>query len=338
MANIEFFTGFEGCGTTADCRTFIKFTTHYGGTLHSYSSTNGYDNGKCLRGPTSDWPQRKSIGWEVTPGKTKVVGWHVRGMGTEAFTTNGGGTLLRLVLSDSSYLYLQNESDGLAAYRASTEIASCETVVTTSLTHIEVKVFSDATSGTFQVKVDGALVLDGSSLDTNGSDIQEIQIGSVVTGPYFDNIFVADDWVGELKSVLLQPTSDDAVQFTPSAGADNYAMVDDTAQDGDTTYVESGTNGHKDRYGFSDLDVGLDPKVLTVVGVARKTDVGAVSLKLQSRQDTTDYDLDTFTLTSSYPAAVTDGQIVTLDTCPDGTTALSRNEVNDLKFGFEAVI
>lgn len=335
---IEFFTGFEGCGSTEDCLQLINARIYNGLTNFTYHSTGGYDNGKCIGAPSTSWVNRKGLWKNISPSKTKVMGFHVRGMITESTITQGGEIFFRFKLDDDTWLILQNHSTGLAAYNASTLLADCETVVSSSFQHIELKVYSHASQGTFQVKLNGTLVLDASSLDTNGADIVQFEIGSMTEDSRFDNIFVADDWVGELRSVLLSPTSDDSVQFTPSAGSDNYAMVDDAAQDGDTTYVESATNGHKDLYGVTDIAVGLVPHVLTAMVIAKKTDVGLTSLKLQAKQGSTLYDLETGTLATDYPSAALEGILHTLDVCPDGTTPLSRTEVNDLKFGFEAVI
>lgn len=73
----------------------------------------------------------------------------------------------------------------------------------------------------------------------------------------------------------LPPDTDSAVDFTPSAGSDNFAMVDDLPNDGDTTYNESGTAGHEDLF-LPDVS-GLPAGPIVAVGVyanARASEAG----------------------------------------------------------------
>ena len=51
------------------------------------------------------------------------------------------------------------------------------------------------------------------------------------------------------------PTDTALADFTPSAGSSYYALVAEAPDDdGDVSYVESGTVGHKDLYGYRDID------------------------------------------------------------------------------------
>ena len=186
-----------------------------------------------------------------------------------------------------------------------------------------------------EIKVNGVSVYSGSNLNTGGADITAMYMGSCGnTGQYYDNIFIADDWVGEMKSYLCQPTSDVAVAFTPSAGSDNFAMVDDDAQDGDTTYVESNTVDHQDLYGYSDLPAGVDVGCVTLVTPAKKTDAGARVLQQRAQQDAVEYALEEFALATAYPAAPGAGIFETLDAAPDAT-AWTREKFNAIDWGFK---
>ena len=80
----------------------------------------------------------------------------------------------------------------------------------------------------------------------------------------------------------LRPASDDSVQFSRSAGSDNYALVNETAGDGDTTYVQSGTTGHVDRYGYADL--AYSPSTINAVQVVtRVMNPGAGTISFKNR-------------------------------------------------------
>lgn len=324
---IEFFTGFEGCGQTSDVQSF--FDSVYDTSRPAYSATGGHGNGKSAR-------TASSVGYftiNTSAAKTKVVGFHISGAGTSNYT--GVAPELALIRFSGPDITVWNTSSGFDIRRGATQIATDATYIGTALTHVEIKIFSDATAGTVQIKINGVLVVDESGLNTDGSNITGIYFGCCNNNnQYYDNIFIADDWQGELISYLLQPTSDTAVEFTRSAGAANYALVDDAAQDGDTTYVESNTLNHEDLYGYSDIATTAVIKAVSIVTVAKRTDATARSIQHVARQGATDYDLDTFVLADAYPAAVQTGQFEVLGAAPD-TSAWTPTILNAMSFGFK---
>lgn len=290
-----------------------------------YSETGGWDNGKSIRNDgANSWFQL-----DCSAGKTKAVGFWCRNAIQSNYSTLTRNCLIKFIGPGIS---IWNTSSGFDIRRDTTQIATDTDKIGSDFHHIEIKVFSDASAGTVEIKIDGSSVYSGTGLNTGGQDITNIYFGRA--GCYYSGVFIADDWVGQLRPMLLKPASDDSVQLTPSAGSDNYAMVDENAQDGDTTYVESDTVGHKDLYNFEDLPAGYTPYVASVVMVARESDAGGKSLKLIAKQDSTEYTLNTVVLPASYPAASGAGQYATLDTCPDDS-ALDRTKLNALKFGVE---
>ncbi|HEC02622.1 MAG TPA: hypothetical protein ENI81_03700, partial [Phycisphaerales bacterium] len=70
-------------------------------------------------------------------------------------------------------LYLISDTSGLHLYRGSTLVASSapNIWINPQLHHIEIKVFSSATAGTFEVKMDGLLVWSETGINTGGQDI-----------------------------------------------------------------------------------------------------------------------------------------------------------------------
>jgi hypothetical protein len=317
---IEFFTGFEGCGSGADVTGFFDYQVYLG--LHT---TGGYDNSRC--GYINNRGAR--FYKNITACKTVCTGMHVTGLGTESGWDDYDPIYKFTVGSD--LIRVKNESTGIKVYRGGTVIASYGTPISSSQNHIEFKLFSDATAGTVQLKLNGILVIDEDSLDTDGGDITQILWGCTYTDPvYWDNIFIADDWQGILISVLCQPTSDSAVDFTPSTGTDNYAMVDEVAQDGDTTYVESETVGNKDLYGYEDVTTGYDVVAVCVATTSKKDDAAAKGLQVIANQDSTDYDIGSaVALSETY-----EREINILNLAPDGT-AWTKTKFDAITWGFE---
>ena len=323
---IEFFTGFEGCGATADVLSLIDY-----GPQCTYSATSGFNNGKCLRiTPTTTG----SCGVICTPALTKVAGWHIRGAKTQIRST--GYSTEPLCIFKGPEISIYNIPTGFIIYKSGTLATVVTTPGSSGLTHVEIKLYSHISAGTVQIKINGNLVADVSGLNTSGAAINQVYICPTNTDVYIDNIFIADDWQGELTSYLLKPTSDVTSDFTPSTGSDNYAMVDDDAEDGDTTYVESSTVGHKDLYGYEDAPTNIDIKAVSIVTVMKEVDPGDRFVRHIANQDATEYDLTSFGLGSVYPQAVSLGLSEILNTCPD-TTAWTPTKLNAISFGFEIV-
>jgi len=340
MGNIQFFTGFEGCGCSDDARSFFDFDTAGG---VAYHADQGLEGGKCAGlyaaglGGAYVWATKNL----VTATKTIVVGFHIKNVYAYDPSVVDGRYIVKFNGPD---VKIFNSSGGFRLVRSGSVISSAglHAWLNTALHHVEIKFFSSATAGTIDVKVDGLLVWSDSGLNTGGQDIASITFGpasDTYKSCYYDNIFISDDWEGELASYLIKPESDDSVQWTPSTGADNYAMVDDDAQDGDSTYVETTTAGHKDIYEFEDVPGTVTTiNAVSLVLVAKKVDPsGLTQVQMLSVQDSTERNAgDVVTLTNAYPSVPLDAKYRILTTCPDGT-AWTPAKLNAIKWGFEAV-
>jgi hypothetical protein len=332
MANIERFIGPLGVGSVEDIQALIDGPDP---SYLAYSATGGYDNGKCVQGAI--WWTNFYLNY-ASAGKTKVVGFWVRNAQQSEYSSDYRNGILQFNGPD---IRIYNTPSGFDIRRGTTQIATDSYKITTGLTHVEVKVYSHSSAGTVEIKINGVSVYSGTGLNTDGADITKVTLCSSGAGNSFQwsGIFIADDWVGALIPKLLTPNGDDSKQLTPSAGSDNYAMVDETAQDGDSTYVQSNTAGHKDIYTFSDLETGFTPKVISLVMIAKEADAGGKGMKILSVQDSTERTHKTVSpLPANYPSGVAEGigSVATLDACPDAT-ALSRTKLNALKFGVEVV-
>ena len=131
-------------------------------------------------------------------------------------------------------LYFAN-SDGTMIGSASTGAISINTWYT-----IEIKI-TIANSGSAILMVDSVEWLNLSEIDTQSQSTDAINYISFChpnmgVYTYWDNIVVYDDtgdvlndFVGTIKIDCLVPNADTAqADFTPSAGSDNYATVDET--------------------------------------------------------------------------------------------------------------
>jgi hypothetical protein len=112
-----------------------------------------------------------------------------------------------------------------------------------------------------------------------------------------------NDFLGDVKVVTLRPNADTAqADFTLSAGSVHYSLLAEAPDDdGDASYVESGTVGHKDLYGYQDL-TGTPAAIMAVqiTTVARKDDAGSRSLRKVLRSGATTANGATRGLGTSY--------------------------------------
>jgi hypothetical protein len=78
----------------------------------------------------------------------------------------------------------------------------------------------------------------------------------------------------------LRPSSDAAVQFTPSSGTTNYSLVNEQVL-ATAGYVQSGTSGHVDRYGVSASGLsGVTVKNVVVTGNVGNPGGGTINAKM----------------------------------------------------------
>lgn len=121
-------------------------------------------------------------------------------------------------------------------------------------------------SGTLTLKVNGTTStgFTGDTDFTNLGNVRSVYF-RLETGPgigviYVDDVAINDaegsyqtSWIGLGGVFYLEPAADgDTTDWTPSAGSDNYAMVDDIPPDNATTYNQAVTTGTIDLYQVDD--------------------------------------------------------------------------------------
>ena len=199
-----------------------------------------------------------------------------------------------------------NTGGHLKAYRSFTLLGTGDIALNEDTWYcIEVRILVDNSNGIVQIKVNGVMDLDLSGIDTRAtgiSDIGYIMWGSSTASHYvavcwFDDIVVNntlggvnDSWPGQGGIYGLFPSgAGNSTDLTPDAG-DNYARVNETPPDDDTSYVEGSTPTDHDSYAMDDLT----PTAGTISAVcwhgrAKLTEAGAGDIGRHVRVGGTDY-------------------------------------------------
>lgn len=221
------------------------------------------------------------------------------------YDTIGGFTQVVIVASGSNMVvYRGNPNEG-----GTGTLATLPGVLATAYSrfnYYEVRTKIHNSTGTVEVRMNGATLVSLTGQDTSrtGNEYASgVYLGNITNnntlGNSWDDFYVCDtvdsgiagapnnDFLGDVHVETVYPNGNGASsQFDGSDGnsIDNYLLVDETAQDGDTTYVESGDIGDKDTYAYSNMVASTG----TVYGVqinpyAKKTASGTRSFKTIAR-------------------------------------------------------
>lgn len=257
-------------------------------------------------------------------------------------------------LCDSSgatqcFIRYNPSTEKIEAVRGTTVLGASTNAFTLNQWHyIAIKATIDDSIGEINVYIDGQIEINVSNIDTkntavNGCAIVRLWLFKLKGAEkaliaYYDDWYIADDSgsvnnsiIPECRVVQLTPNADTAQKdFTASSGSDNYAMVAETAVDGDTTYVSSSTNGDADIYDLSDLPAGTD----TVYGIstqifAKKDDATAITVDFGCISNATPSYSTGNAVTTDYSSRM---HIDNVD--PDTASAWSVSAVNSLQCGF----
>ena len=136
---------------------------------------------------------------------------------------------------------------------------------------VEIRLKIHDSTGTCEIRLDGASIYNGINLDTKASTtatgINSICFSMQTSGftgsvlSWIDDIYICDttggihdDFLGDCMSLTRLVNGDTArADFTCSSGSDHYALVDDSVHDDESTYVESVTDGQYDILEVEDL-------------------------------------------------------------------------------------
>jgi hypothetical protein len=176
--------------------------------------------------------------------------------------------------------------------------------------HIEIALAANTATGELRSWIDGTVdaninITSGDTSDAASGDVTaftDFIFGGVcsntggATDVLIDDVIVWDDsgtgFTGRLTDMhkirnIAPSGAGSSTQFTPSAGA-NYAAVDDSLSDDDTTYVESSTTGNTDLYAFA--TIGYTPTIVYAVAVEtslKRTGIKAMNARNKIKQGAT---------------------------------------------------
>jgi hypothetical protein len=224
---------------------------------------------------------------------------------------------------------------GVFAYSANNSVPASGYI------YVECKVTISDTVGTFEVRIDGATVINLTGLDTrNGGNPTLDRIilrAGMYNGGRFCDIYANDttgsvnnNFLGDVRIDTIFPNADGTYsQFTPSTGTSHYALVDESTPN--TTDYNDGANvGDRDSYAMQNLTALASQTVhaIQVLAAISKDDAGARSAATMVRSGSTNSDGTSVALSTSQ------GYISKIhETNPDTSSAWSETTVNALEAG-----
>ncbi len=293
------------------------------------------------------WYQSNGYGYarKAIPSSATIIAgfaWQPTANGADfniiAFNTRDGSNNIQVCLCYNSANKLEARASGRSGTLYGT---SADPLTLSSFVYVEIKIYHHASAGTVEVRVDGVAVITATGLNT-GAAVSSVELGcNDYSAPYIhicdyyvcnDAGSVNNDFLGDCRVDTLFPTSDGAYgEFTPSAGADHYALVDE-ATPSLSDFVYSSTVGHRDTYGFGDLTGLASPEVkgVQVVGDVLKSDAGSLSVATMVRSGTTDE------VGATYAPSTTELFLPQIfETDPNTASAWTESAVNALEAGLK---
>lgn len=159
---------------------------------------------------------------------------------------------------------------------------------------IEMKVNIHDTTGSFEVRVNGEVWIQGSGVDTKASAATGVQfLGFFRSDTGFgrmDDLYVCstgagqtNDFIGESAVQALFPNADDTpLDFTPTPAspATLFDKISEATPNDDTSYIESNNVNSKGTFGIGNLGAtATEVWGVVVHGRQRKTDAGDLTMR-----------------------------------------------------------
>lgn len=292
-----------------------KYTTQLGTTSTiSGSGRNGSGFASGASGTTyQGWRKSFGVSWQ-----TWIVGCAFLVPSTPGTQVN----CLRIEDGSTAQIEIRVNTDlTVSVTRNGTTLGTSATTLTTGdWAYIELKVKIDNTTGTVELKINGVTrigpLTSQDTQNTGNASASALVVGSDRLSMRFDDLYVLNstdsgvtgapnnDFLGDVRVEALFPNGNgNYSQFLGSDAnsTDNYLLVDETAPNDDTDYVESSAIGDKDTYTMTNLTtvVGTVYGVQTVPN-AKKDDAGTRQFKSQLRSGGVDSEGAAQALSTSY--------------------------------------
>ena len=309
------------------------------------SSGNGRNGTSSLR----ETQQAQGVVRTLDAQATWVMGFGYR---TTSLTSGGGYVVLAALLDAGSVQCdLRLMTDGtLQVTRNGTQLGrTTNAILTSSFYYIEWKILINGSTGTVDIRVNGSswLSLTGQNTQaTANATANQIQLGgggnstNAFTAD-FDDLYICDGtgaanntFLGDCRVQATLPNgAGHSTQFTATGAASNWQCVDQSAEDGDTTYVSSATAGQIDCYTFGSVTPtsGTVPFIQTMI-VARKDDAGTRTIADVISNGTTN------SIGTNVNIGTTYAQYLTIhETDPIAAGAWTITNVNGRQYGIDEV-
>lgn len=256
--------------------------------------------------------------------------------------------LITCMDAGTEHLRLRLNTDGtISVLRGGSTVLSTSVTPVTfgSFFYLEWKFTINDTTGSYDVRFNGASITSGTGADTrNGANSTANQIqfrgASTPGGNYdIDDVYICDgtgsannDFLGDVRVDCYMPSGNgNSSQLTGSDGnsTDNYQLVDEVSQNGDTDYVYSATVNQKDTYAYTDMShTPTSIFGLQINMTAKKDDSGTRSIAAVTRSGGTDTDGTSQALSTSY---ICYREVSEVD--PNTAAAWTRTNLNNAEFG-----
>lgn len=275
----------------------------------------------------------------LTTNDTVVIGFAVYFTALGASTNSSFCTLLdgattnvRLTINDVGNIIIYSGSSILATVTLGLSINTWY--------YFELKVKTATTTGTWELRLGQTVVSSGSGTTKSGS--HDYSDGFMFTGSSFQQCYIDDlyfldasgsyntDFLGNMRIQCVYPNADgSSAQFTPSANASHYTLVDEAECDDDTTYIEDSVSGHSDLFNFEDITaIGIIKGVFVSVD-CRETDANSFNFKIQCKSNSTLANGSSQVVGST--TYLTKNQLFELD--PNTNTVWTNTDFNAAEFG-----
>lgn len=241
---------------------------------------------------------------------------------------------------------LRLRADGtIRATRNGTALATSTNAISAGTTYyLETKLLVNNATGTFEVRVNGSstnwIAITGQDTqNTANATANTVMLSGVISATDMDDLYICDgagsannDFLGDVRVDCYMPSGNgNSSQLTGSDGnsTDNYLLVDEASQNGDTDYVQSSTVSQKDTYAYTDMShTPTSIFGLQINMVAKKDDSGNRSICSVTRSGGSDTDGTTQALGTTY----SDYRQIS-ETDPNTAAAWTRTNLNSAEFG-----
>lgn len=296
----------------------------------------------------------------ISSGSTWIVALALKVSGTAGFAT-GRGRLIYFADSEGDVLAglcLNANGSGLSVRRGGSGGTELDThAVTLNLNdwyYIEFKITFHGSTGSFEVKlgVGGAepsTVMSDTNVNTTatgGTRPYELRLGGRTTGA-LGTQYTYDDWVvmddagsvnndflGDVQIIKIRPNAvGDQTDLDTSSAVDNYTLVNEDTEDGDTSYVETNTVNAFDLYHYENILLAGDIFAAVPKPVLKKDPSGTRSFRTLCKSNgTTENGAEQFPSSGSY---VRRQHVYEQD--PDGPMTWTVAAINAAQWGIQLV-